>query len=248
MKDGFRIFDGHAHMGSARHSGRRVSSDDLLRSMDANSVDRSMTIPYPVVEDYKAEHDLIGRAVLAHPDRLTGAACIYPYIPVVEFRDEVRRCRELYGFTALKLQPQYHGLNPFSSASDFLFEAALENEIAVICHTGTGVPFASPSLCMMPARKYPNLKIVLGHSGGGIHVQEAIVAALFCPNIYLELSSLMPHHVREVLNHLTSDRLMVGSDLPESAATEFGKILGMEIPHEDKRNILSTTADRVFAA
>ena len=40
------------------------------------------------------------------------------------FQDEVRRCREEYGFRALKLQPQYHGLNPLSSASDFFFETA----------------------------------------------------------------------------------------------------------------------------
>ena len=247
MKNGFRIFDGHAHMGNARHSGRQVSSDDLLCDMDANGVDCAMAIPYPVVDDNRHQHDLIGRAVLAHPDRLRGAACLYPYIPTSEFRDEVRRCREHYGFTALKLQPQYQGLNPFSAASDFLFEAALENKMAVICHTGTGMPFSSPALCMMPARKFPALKIVLGHCGGGIYLHEAIVAALFCPNIYLELSSLMPHHVREVLNHVASDRLMIGSDLPESASTEFGKILGMDIADDDKRSILSATADRVFA-
>jgi predicted TIM-barrel fold metal-dependent hydrolase len=247
MKSGFRIFDGHAHLGDARHSGRQMSAHDLLRHMDANGVDRAMAIPFPVVDDHRQQHDLIGRAVLEYPDRLRGAACLDPYIPEAEFRDEVRRCREHYGFTALKLQPQYHGLNPFSAASDFLFEAALENKMAVICHTGSGMPFASPALCMVPARKFPELRIVLGHCGGGIYVHEAIVAALFCPNILLELSSLMPHHVREVLNHVSSDRLMIGSDLPESAATEFGKILGMDIANEDKQNILSATADRVFA-
>jgi predicted TIM-barrel fold metal-dependent hydrolase len=248
VKDGYHLFDSHTHMGTARHSARTVTADALLRDMDRHGVDRSMAIPYPVVEDYRGQHDVIGRAIQAHPDRLSGAACLYPFIGRAEFRDEVRRCREQYGFTGLKLQPQYHGLNPFLASSDFFFEAALENDMAIICHTGTGMPFSSPALCMMPARKFPGLKIVLAHCGGGVFVHEAILAALFCPNIFLEMSSLMPHHVREVLDHLPSHRLMVGSDLPESVDAEFGKILGMDIGEEDKRNILSGTASRVFHA
>ena len=182
----------------------------------------------------------------AHPDRLAGAACLYPYVPEADFRAEVRRCREQYGFVALKLQPQYHGLNPMSESSGFLFEAALENGMAVVCHTGSGIPFALPSLFMMPARKYPALPIVLAHSGGGIFVHEAIVAATFCPNITLEVSSLMPHHILEVLAHVPASRLMVGSDLPESLETEIGKILALNIPDDARREILSGTASRVF--
>ena len=163
-----------------------------------------------------------------------------------EVRDEVRRCREVYGFRALKLQPQYHGLNPLSAASDFFFETAEANQMAVICHTGAGLPFSLPSLCMMPARKFPELTIVVAHCGGGIFVHEAILAAVFCPNIVLELSSLMPHHVIEVLAQVPSNRLMVGSDLPESLGIEIGKILTLEIGDEDKRRILSETAGKVF--
>jgi uncharacterized protein len=246
MKDRFRIFDTHTHLGNARHSGRRTPADDLLRVMDAHGVDRSVAIPFPVVEDHRAEHDLIGRAVLAHPDRFTGAACLDPYLAESDFRDEVRRCREQYGFRALKLQPQYHGLNPMSDRSDFFFETALENRMAVIVHTGAGAPFALPSLCMMPARKFPELTIVVAHCGGGVYVHEAILAAVFCPNIVLELSSLMPHQIHEVLASVPADRVMAGSDLPENTGVEIGKILTLAVADEQKRAILYTTASRVF--
>jgi predicted TIM-barrel fold metal-dependent hydrolase len=118
--------------------------------------------------------------------------------------------------------------------------------MAVVCHTGSGLPFSSPALLMMPARKFPSLKIVAAHSGGGIFVHEAILAAIFCPNILLELSTLMPHHITEILNHVSSDRLMIGSDLPESVGTEIGKIVTLDIPDADKRNILDETGCRVF--
>jgi predicted TIM-barrel fold metal-dependent hydrolase len=246
VKDGFLIFDAHTHLGEARHSGRISTAEMLLRRMDEYGIERSLIIPFPVVEDYRRQHDLIGDALKKHPERFVGTACLSPFLPEAEFRDEVRRCREELRMQALKLQPQYHGLNPLSDLADCFFETALANELTVVCHTGSGLPFSAPSLYMVPARKFPELKIVLGHCGGGIFVQEAIVAALFCPNIFLELSTLMPHQVLEVLRHIPSNRLMIGSDLLENVDTEIGKILTLDIKDTDKRNILYQTAVEVF--
>src|SRR5690606_1945167 len=109
MRDGFRLYDTHTHLGVARHSGARRTADQALRAMDANGVDRAVLIPFPVVESYREAHDEIGRACRDHPDRFTGAACIDPFIPEAEYRDEVRRCAEQLGFRALKFQPQYQG-------------------------------------------------------------------------------------------------------------------------------------------
>lgn len=248
MRNGFSIFDTHTHLGTARHSGRSASADDMLRAMDDYGVDRALAIPFPVVDDHRREHDLIGRAVLDHPDRFTGAACLDPYLPRHEFKDEVRRCREEYGFRALKLQPQYQGLNPMAGSNDFFFETALEHRMAVVIHTGAGAPFSLPSLCMAPARKFPALTVVVAHCGGGIYVHEAILAATICPNIILELSSLMPHQVLEVLAHVPAERIMIGSDLPENISTEIGKILTLAVSDEQKRSILCTTGCRVFGS
>lgn len=247
MKDGFAIFDTHTHIGSARHSGRRHHAADIVAAMDQFGVERSVAIPFPVVEDYRGEHDEIGAAIRDYPGRFVGAACLNPFIPQQQFRDEVRRCREQYGFRALKFQPQYQALNPLLESSAFLFEAALENKMALIVHTGTGIPFSLPSMYLLAARDYPQLKIIMAHcGGGGIFFGEAIVAATLFPNIYPELSSLMPHQVLEVLQRVPSDRLMIGSDLPENLNIEMSKILQLAISEEDKRNILYQTASRVF--
>jgi hypothetical protein len=246
MKGGFSLYDTHAHLGQARHSGRVHTPEMLLRAMDRAGVDRALLIPFPVVEDYRHEHNQIAAAVRAHPDRFAGAACVYPMLPEKEFRDEVRRCAEQLGFRALKLQPQYHGLNPVSARSDFFFAAALENRLPVVVHTGSGVPFTLPSLYIMPARKFPDLPIVLGHAGSPVYSLETIVAASVCPNIYIELSSLMPHHMTDILAHVPADRLMVGADLPESLETEMHKLLWMDLPDASKRKILWDTPRRLF--
>ena len=39
---------------------------------------------------------------------------------------------------------------------------------------------------------------------------------------------------------------MIGSDLPESLETEVGKIMGLTIPEDARRDILWNTASRVF--
>jgi predicted TIM-barrel fold metal-dependent hydrolase len=246
MRKGFQIFDTHTHLGVARHSGRSCHVDQMLAHMDRMGVDRSLLIPFPVVEDYRSTHDTIGAAIRAHPDRFCGAACLNPFVSEDEFRGELQRCAEELGFRAVKLQPQYQALNPLSTRSEFFFEAALAHRLAVVVHTGAGAPFALPSLYIVPARKFPELRIVLGHAGGGIYAGEAIVAAMVCPNIFVELSSLMPHHVREVLGHLDSSRLMIGSDLPESVETEIGKIEDLDVTAEVKHDILWRTGRRVF--
>ncbi len=246
MRDGFRVYDAHAHLGLARHSEREATVDDTLRRMDAAGVDRTLLIPFPVVDDYRREHDAIAAALRSHPRRFSAAACLNPFIPQREFRDEVRRCREVHGFRALKFQPQYQGLNPLSPRSDFLFETALENDLVLVCHTGAGAPFALPSLYIHPARRFPELRIVLGHAGGGLYSLEAIVAATVCPNIYIELSTLMPHHILEVLSYVSAERLMAGSDLPESMDVELGKILGLPVEDPVKRGILWDTPAALF--
>src|SRR5688500_13906383 len=115
MTGGFRVFDTHTHIGTALHSGRKTSAADLLRHMDARGVDRAMAIPFPVVESYRSAHEEIGRAVRDHPDRISGCACLNPFLPDAELRSELKRCVEEFGFHALKLQPQFHGLNPISA-------------------------------------------------------------------------------------------------------------------------------------
>jgi predicted TIM-barrel fold metal-dependent hydrolase len=241
-----RIWDTHTHIGEALHSGRILTADELLALMDRHGIERAVAIPFPVVADYRATHDTIAEAVRAHGDRLTGCACVNPFVPRGDFNDEMRRCAEELGFRALKLQPQFQPLNPLSPRSDFFFEAALRHELPVIVHTGAGSPFALPSLYIAVARRFPDLRIVLGHAGGGLYAGEAIVAADVCPNIFVELSSLMPHHVVEVLRHVASSRLMIGSDLPESTGTEIDKITGLDVADHVKEDILWNTAERVF--
>ena len=125
----------------------------------------------------------------------------------------------------------------------------VEHGWPLIVHTGSGIPYSLPSLQIIPAQRYPELKIILAHcggGGGGIFKAEAILAATLCKNIYLELSSLMPHDVLEVLRHVPSDRLMAGSDLLESTYFELSKYFLMDLAEVPRADILWNTAAGLF--
>ena len=62
------------------------------------------------------------------------------------------------------------------------------DDLTVICHSGNGLRLSAPSLFIAPARRFPSLRLVLGHGGGSIFYAEAIVAAEVCPNIGLPIS------------------------------------------------------------
>jgi len=57
----------------------------------------------------------------------------------------------------------------------------------------------------------------------------------------------MSQHLTDVLAHVPSPRLIIGSDLPESLETEMSKILKLEITSEVKADIQWNTAARLFA-
>lgn len=246
MIGGFRVFDSHTHLGNARHSGRTMDVETMLRHMDAAGIDRQLLIPFPVVADERAEHDLIADAIRRYPDRFCGALCLDPFQPDQQLQDELRRGVEELGLKALKIQPQFCGLNPTGARAAWLFGLANEYKLPVVFHTGAGAPFALPSLLIVPARQYPQLPIIVAHSGSSLYYLEAIVAASVCENLLLDVSSLMPHQTLEVLRHVPPQRVMAGSDLPESAAVELGKIVAAQLPDDLKRTVLWDTPCRVF--
>lgn len=246
MRNGFPVFDTHTHLGVAAHSGREMHVEGMLRHMDACGVERSVLIPWPAVASEAAAHDEIGEAVRSYPDRFVGALCLHPFQERQSFLDEMKRGVEELGLRALKLQPQFQPLNPMNKRHDWYWEAALHYRLPVIVHTGNGAPLALPSLYIAAAQRFPELRFVLGHSGGSVYYMEAILAAQLCPNVYLDLSTLPGHNVADVIRQVGAERVMVGSDLPESVVPEVEKVFHCGLSDEQLHGVLHRTAERVF--
>ena len=238
--------DTHAHLGECCVFGLFATEEDMMRRMDESGVDATIVQPYPGAKDYVKRHDEIARLCAKHPGRFFGLASASPHIGRDKYEREIERCVKELKFVALKIHTIGHAVNPLSEDADMAFATAHHLGIPAMVHTGAGIPFSLPALCIPAANKYPKLKIVLAHAGGGIVSAEAQVAASVCGNLYLETSWCIGEDIRWMINTIGSDRVMMGADLPSNVPTEFAKYNALDLAPEVYDKVMGGTAIDVF--
>lgn len=240
------IVNAHMHLGDCRVFDLNVTEEELLHSMDANKVDVSVVQPFPGASDAAAVHKRIWDLAKRHPGRIYGMASVNPHLPKPTYVDEVTRSVESYGFVAVKLHTIGHAVTPLGTDATTVFETAARLGIAVMVHTGMGLPFAAPSLVIPRAQEYSDLPIILGHAGFVISTMDAYAAAKTCGNLYLEPSWCMKEAIGWLIQDLGPGRVMLGSDLPTNTHVELEKVRGLGLPAEAQEAVLGGTAARVF--
>jgi len=238
--------DTHAHLGECCVFGLYATEEDMLRRMDESGVDATIIQPYPGATDYHQRHDEIADLCARHPGRFFGLASVSPHVGKDKYQREIERCVKDLKFVALKLHTIGHAVNPLTEDGDLVFATAFQFGIPAMVHTGAGIPFSLPALCMPAANKYPDLKIILAHAGGGIVSAEAQVAASICKNLYLETSWCLGEDIRWMINTIGPDRIMMGADLPSNVPVEFAKYKALEIEPAVYDKVMGETAIDVF--
>jgi len=241
-----KMVDTHAHLGKCCVFDLATTEEDLLRRMDESGVDATIVQPYPGAEDAARQHDLIADMCQRNPGRFYGLASLSPHGDHDVYRREVERCVKDLHFVGLKLHTIGHGVNPLSADGDFVFATGHDLGIPVMVHTGPGVPFALPALCIPAARKYPGLKIVLAHAGFAVFTAEAQVAASVCGNLYLETSWCIVEDIRWMISTIGPDRVMMGSDLPSNVPVEVAKYKALELDPQVYARVMAGNAVEVF--
>jgi predicted TIM-barrel fold metal-dependent hydrolase len=181
-----------------------------------------------------------------NPGRFYGLASLSPHGDHDAYRREVERCVKDLHFVGVKLHTIGHGVNPLSADGDFVFATGHDLGIPVMVHTGPGVPFALPALCIPAARKYPGLKIVLAHAGFAVFTAEAQVAASVCGNLYLETSWCIVEDIRWMISTIGPDRVMMGSDLPSNVPVEVAKYKALDLDPKVYARVMCGNAIEVF--
>ncbi len=240
------IIDAHAHLGDCRVFDLEVREEQLLAAMDSHGVNAAIVLPFPGASCVPAVHDRIAKLAGAHPGRIYGLASVNPHLPRQEYAAEVERCVRDLGFVGVKLHTLGHGVNPPSKDAQTVYEVAEALGVPVMAHTGTGVPFALPSLFLPIARSHPGLKLVLAHAGFGIYTLEALAVARECPNIYLESSWCPPQAIGNLIGTLEPGRVLFGSDLPVNLGVELAKVEAISPDPKRRAAFLGGAAASVF--
>jgi predicted TIM-barrel fold metal-dependent hydrolase len=125
-------------------------------------------------------------------------------------------------FKGLKLYPTYQHFYPNDNTLYPLYSKAVELNIPVMFHTGSSVfkgsrlKFGDPVHLDDVAVDFPDLKIIMAHSGRGYWYEAAFFLAELHKNIYMEVSGLPPKKLLNYFPNLekNADKILFGSDWP----------------------------------
>jgi len=223
-----------------------VTESELIKAMDRYEVEAAVVQPFPGAPDARKIHNEIAELAKKHPGRIFGLASISPHRPKEEYVAEVERCVKDLCFVGVKMHTIGHAVSPLSQDGETVFATAERLKVPVMVHTGPGVPFALPSLCIPKAKAHPNVPVILAHAGFGVFTAEAIVAAQECSNVFLETSWVSGLDVRPLIDNFGADRVMLGTDLPGNVPLEIEKHKHIGLSQQDLDKVLGGTAIKVY--
>ena len=242
--DGFRIIDGHAHMGYYSYMYIPAPTpEDMLHSMDRLGIDLCcLSHHMALTSDNVRGNSLVGEVMRKYPGRFMGYASVNPNYPY-QVEDELRRCFYDLGFRLIKLHPILHKYPLNGWVYEPVFEFADRCHAPVLIHTWvTDDPFGNPDLFEKTAIKYPGATFIMGHSGGPYGATRAIEIARKYPNVYLDLtlSITVMGLIERLVKEVGAERIIFGTDNPWLDPSMFIGRLGLSrVGFEEKKVIFS---------
>jgi predicted TIM-barrel fold metal-dependent hydrolase len=241
------------------------SSDALVKAMDTQGIERAALVN-SVAPGVTGITDLvnpwIARYVGAHRDRLVPIGGIHPR----HSRDvagDMKTLLEVHRLGAIKLHPPHMELAANAYRTDCpsladVYRLAGEAGRPVLIHTGTSIfpgarnVYADPLPCDDVAVDFPETTIVLCHAGRPLWYDTAFFLVRRHSNVRLDLSSIPPKKLLEVLPRLAevADRVLWGTDWPSKGVRSMRhsveQFLSLPLSDEVRRKILFDNAAALF--
>jgi len=245
------VIDMHAHMGP--YGGiyfPRASTERMIHTMDQCGVRMLAFCHHAALGPPGRGEALNVEAVRKYPDRLRAYVGVNPHYPeAIEHNlGNFDRLRDVY--VGFKLHGSWHGTPWDAPAYEPVWNFANDRALLVLGHTWGGSTYDGPDIVRKTAEKYPNVRLLLGHSLHGAW-DEAIAIAKKFPNVYLELTAVLAYRgpIEKFVAAGLSARLLFGTDLPWFDPHQgIGAVLSAQIADEDRHNILHRNAEGLLAS
>jgi predicted TIM-barrel fold metal-dependent hydrolase len=229
------IFDAHVHFGPSTqwvpYMDPVVSIEDVLDKMMEFGVTQSIVFPNPHIGDkYPQLNNLMAKAQNDHQDNIIGFGRVDPRRDN-EAHDELIRIHEL-GLAGVKLHPYVECFRPDHPFFEDFWGTIFDLGLVVLIHTGT--MFSSPGYLKPVLKKYPDLKVILGH------LQEGCISLMRdYENVYSDTSGSRVH-LLEFATQTCEDKILFGSDYPYlSHSVQMEVVKAADIPGNLKDKIFS---------
>lgn len=188
-------------------------------------------------------------------ERLIPFANINPYLVNDGGRELERLVKEM-GFRGLKMYPTYNYFYPNEPLVYPIYAKAEELGIPVLFHTGSSVfhgsrlKYGDPQLFDDVAIDFPDLNLVMAHSGRGYWYDRAFFLSRLHKNLYMEVAGLPPQKLLDYFPELerNADRVIFGSDWPTVTSIKHNIEVIKKLPltEETKEKILGGNAARLL--
>lgn len=171
--------------------------------------------------------------------------------PAREFKKYIKM-----GAKGLKLYPSYNHFYPNEDKIYPLYGLAEEHRLPVLVHTGSSIfkgskiKYADPIYLDDIATDFPELALLMAHSGRGLWNEKAFFLSRLHPHLFLEISGLPP---RKLLNYFPDmekniDKFVYGSDWPgiKTIDSNIKAIKELPLAEISIRKILYANAARIL--
>jgi len=247
------IIDCHAHMGPWFNFSipQDPWAEGMLRAMDTCGIDRVISAPHVGIAGHPTEgNELVADVVRKFPERFAGYCTISPHFSPEEITAELEKHLLHGNLCGIKIHPSCHQYAANGPHYRPMWAFANDHRLPVLSHTWEGSKECSPKLLVEISREFPQVPILLGHSGGTAKgLDEALEAAQECAQLYLDLTgSALPRGMLEIMvDKVGSERVLFGTDIPfVDCRPQIGYVAAARISDDDKRHIFGRNAQRLF--
>ncbi|MDD4230195.1 MAG: amidohydrolase family protein [Dehalococcoidales bacterium] len=245
----------------ANPKARMVTADDLVASMDEAGVDVSVAAAINWGDSglCSSHNDYLIDAVKRYPGRIIGLGMVV-IKPDASYLVELDRIKKggLAGIGELRLDISgidFEEGNETGRVMDYL----AENDMVLMMHSSEPVGHLypgkgkqTPEYIYPLVKKYPSVKIILGHLGGGLPfylLQPEVKQD--CRNVYYDTAAL-PYLYESRAYRLSAElagveKILFGSDFPlmkQQRALDF--LDRAALSREDKERVLGLNARNLF--
>jgi len=216
--DDFEIIDFHAHLGPYFNMHIPWCDDEkMVHMMDICGISKTILSPnIALCADIKYGNDLMLKTIERFPGRLYGACSVNGNYPELS-ENELYRCFENNKVKIVKVHPFLALCKMNDRRMKKIYEFASERKLFVLVHTWLdNDAYGNQDLFSGVASDYPDIKWVMGHSGGPHGSFHAVEIAMEKENIFLDttLSMCPARQIEFFVKEVGAERILFGTDNP----------------------------------
>lgn len=244
------VIDMHGHFGPFQGVYfPSVTAKAMMRTMDRAGVRMIVCSSHIALIDTRRGNPQMAEVVARYPARFRGYWALNPNYPD-RLKEEVKAYPQKKGFIGFKFWSDYHKVAITDKCYRPALEFAQKHQLIILMHTWGNSPYNSPALVEKVAKRYPEVIILMGHSGYG-EWDRAIDVARDYSNVYLELTAAynVNRTIEKMVEGVGSHKMLFGTDLPWfDPHYGIGCILFAHITDEDRHSILHRNAEALLRA